>query len=272
MELPELTILSGQMAKEITGKRISEAEVKNHKCLNMALKEFRESLLDKTVKSVENRGKWIFIGVEPDSILLFNPGMGVDILYFKPEDSMPDKYHIKVVFGDRTGFTVRVWWFCYLHLVSEAELKEHKVAGRLGVNPLDDGFDLEEFQRLVEKGRGNVKSFLMDQKNIAGIGNVYIQDILFNAKVHPLRRVSSLSQHEVEALYESMKMVLKESIGLGGLAYEKDFYGRKGGYGVEHFKIAYKEGRPCPECGETIMKIRTGSTSSFVCLKCQPIL
>jgi len=271
MELPELTILSAQMRKEITGKRIFEVEVKNPKCLNIALKEFRERLLDKTVRFVRSRGKWLFIGVDPDNILLFNPGMGVDILYFKPEDSMPDKYHIRIVFDDKSGFTVRVWWFCYLHLVSETGLKEHKVACKLGANPLEDCFDLGEFRRIVGKGHGNVKSFLMDQKNIAGIGNVYIQDILFNAKIHPLRRVSSLSQHEVEALYESMRMILNKSIELGGLAYEKDFYGRNGGYGIEHFRVAYKEGKPCPECGETILKMRIGSTSSFICPKCQTL-
>jgi len=130
---------------------------------------------------------------------------------------------------------------------------------------------LDYFKQLLSKKRGNIKTFLLDQKNIAGIGNVYIQDILFNANLHPQRPISSLSDREIESLYKSMKSVLNESIELGGLAYEKGFYGNKGRYDMEKFKVAYKPGKPCPICRTTIQKIKTGSTSSFICPSCQPL-
>jgi len=72
-------------------------------------------------------------------------------------------------------------------------------------------------------------------------------------------------------LYKSMKSGLNDSIRLGGLAYERDFYGDKGRYGADQFKIAYKLGKPCPICRTTIQKVKTGSTSSFICPKCQPL-
>jgi len=270
MELPELTILSRQMRKEIVGKRVSEVEVANPKCLNMPFEQFQKTVVGETIKSVESKGKWLFVELDSHR-LLFNPGMGSDVIHFKPGDKLPEKYQIKFTLDDGVGFTIRVWWFCYLHLLPEKKLGEHKLTAKLGITPLDKRFTLDYFKQMLSKKRGNIKSFLLDQKNVAGIGNVYIQDILFNAELHPKRKIPSLTNTEIDALYKSIKSVLNESIELGGLAYERDFYGKKGGYGKQKFKIAYKPGKPCPTCQTTIQKIKTGSTSSFICPNCQPL-
>ena len=271
MELPELTVLGKQMNKEIGGRRISEIEVANTKCLNMPFARFKRTIVGKTIESVESKGKWIFIKLEGNHVLLFNPGMGADVIQFKAGGKLPEKYRLKFVFDDKSGFTIHVWWFCYLHLMRTDRLSEHKLVGKLGADPVDKEFTLGHFKRLLAGKKGNIKSFMLDQKNIAGIGNVYIQDMLFLAKVHPQRAISSLTGKEVEALYKSMRLVLSESIRLGGLQYEKDFYGKNGRYGPEQFRIAYKPGKPCPVCQTTIQKIKTGSTSTFICPKCQPL-
>jgi len=271
VELPELAVLSGQMHTETARKKIAKIEVANPKCLNMPLQRFQKTIVGKIIKSVENRGKWLFIKLDGNYVLLFNPGMGADVIYFKPSDKLPEKYQIKFVFNDNTGFTIRVWWFCYLHLMQADRLGEHKFVGKLGMNPLGAGFTLDYFRQLLATKRGNIKSFLLDQKNIAGIGNVYIQDMLFNAKIHPQRAISSLTGKEIGALHKSITSVLNDSIRLGGLAYEKDFFGNKGRYGADQFKIAYKPGKPCPLCRTTIQKIKTGPTSSFICPTCQAL-
>jgi len=266
-----LTVLSRQMMKEIAGRRISEVEVANPKCLNMPFEQFRKAIIGKIIKSIEGRGKWLFINLDPDRILLFNPGMGADVIHFEPDDKLPEKYHIKFTLDDKTGFTIRAWWFCYLHVVHANKIGEHRLTAKLGISPLDSKFALDYFKQLLEKKRSNIKVFLLDQKSLSGIGNVYVQDILFNARIHPKRTISSLTNTEIEALYNSLKSVLNESIELGGLAYEKDFYGNKGGYGKEQFRIAYKPGEPCPVCQTPIQKIKTGSTSSFICPNCQSL-
>jgi formamidopyrimidine-DNA glycosylase len=271
MELPELTVLSQQMNKELAGKRVSMVEVSNPKCLNMPYEQFKKTVLGKTVHAVENKGKWLFIKLSSDHTLLFNPGMGADVIHFKAGDKLPEKYNIKFTLNDKSGFTIRVWWFCYLHLMPSDKVSEHKLTGKLGMSPLDKQFTLDHFKKLLSGKKGNVKTFLLDQKNIAGIGNVYIQDTLFGAKLHPQRAIMSLTDKEIEALYKSMQAVLKESIRLGGLAYEKDFYGNKGKFGMDQFKVGYKEGKPCPVCDTTIQKIKTGSTSTFICPKDQPL-
>lgn len=271
MELPELTVLSRQMKEEIVGKRISSVEVANPKCLNIPLEDFQGKIIGKTIKTIENRGKWLFIHLDKDLMLLFNPGMGVDILHFRSEDKSSEKYNIKFTFGDTSGFTIRVRWFCFLHLVSKSNLGEHKFTAELGPTPMDETFTLDYFRKLLQRKHGNIKSFLVNQKRIAGIGNVYIQDILFNARVHPKRKIQTLNDKGIEALYNSMRSILAQSIELRGLAYERDFYGSKGGYGKEQFKVAYKADQSCPICTTTIQKIKTGSTSSYICPNCQKI-
>ncbi len=271
MELPELTVLAEQMVKEIVGKRVVGVEVANPKCLNMPFERFQRILAGNTIKSVENRGKWLFIRLDRDQVLLFNPSMGVDLIHFRQKDILPERYHIRFVLDDETGFTIRVWWFCYLHIAPAGKLNEHRLTAKLGITPLDIKFTYGYFRQLLDSRKENIKTFLLDQKNIAGIGNFYIQDILFNAKMNPKRKITSLIDSEIEILSDLIRLVLNQSIRLGGLAYEKDFYGNKGRYGKEQFKIAYKSGEPCPVCQTVIQKIRVGSTSSFICPDCQPL-
>jgi len=217
MELPEITILAGQMGAEMVGKRISEIMVSNEKCLNIPLNRFQEIVVGKEVRSVEPRGKWVFIGLDRGYTLLFNSGMGADIIHFDAGGELPEKYQIRLALDDGSGFTVRVWWFCYLHLVPSDGLTGHKLTGAMGMSPLEEGFTLDYFRRLLSGRRARVKSFLLNQRNVAGIGNVYIQDILFDARLHPKRKINTLTEDEVESLYKSMRAVLSERSSTGSL-------------------------------------------------------
>ena len=269
MELPETIVLSKQMEKELTGNQISNIEVANHKCLNIPFKDFYTTIVGKHIHSVTPHGKWFFISLDTH-MLLFNPGMGADILYFESNDNLCEKYQIILSLANGTGITFRVWWFCYLHVMAVEKLKYHKMTSTLGLMPLDESFTLDYFSHLLHKKRGYIKSFLLNQKNVAGIGNFYIHDILFDAHLHPLRKIPSLTETEIEALYNAMRLLLKKSVELGGSSYEKDFYGNYGGFNArEHFRVGYN--LQCPVCHTTIQKIKTGSTSSYVCPTCQPL-
>lgn len=213
----------------------------------------------------------MFISLDGGLTLLYNTGMGADTLYFKSEAEAPEKYHQKVVFSDGSGFTVRVYWFSYLHLVHRDRLGEHRLTAGIGPSPLDPAFTLSRFRELLDGKRRAVKGLLTDQRALAGIGNVYIHDPLFLAGVHPLRKTNTLTDAETGKLYDSIRLVLKKSLDARGLAYEKGFYGARGGYGKCSYRVAYKEGEPCPVCGTAIEKIRTGSTNSYVCPRCQPL-
>jgi len=268
-ELPEISAIAKQMNKEIAGKRILEIEVRQPKTLNIPVPQFIETAKGKTVSNVTSKGKWIFMKLDREYFMLINLGMGAQLHYLKPSTKLPEKYQFKLTFSDKTGFTIHFSWFGYIHLLPETDLAKHKQTAKLGISPLSEEFTLEHFKKLLGKRKAGIKSFLLNQKNIAGIGNVYIQDILFTAGLHPNRKISTLSEEEINDLYKAIQNILGHSVQLGGLAYETDFYGRKGRLTMDDFFVGYKTGEPCPTCRTPIEKIKTGSTSSYICPRCQ---
>ncbi|MCX6091267.1 MAG: formamidopyrimidine-DNA glycosylase, partial [Candidatus Bipolaricaulota bacterium] len=139
----------------------------------------------------------------------------------------------------------------------------------LGPNALD--VSLDQFRALLAGRRGGIKSFLLDQTHVAGIGNAYIHDILFRAKLHPQRSISSLSSDEIERLHAAIRTELQRSIDVGGAFYEPGLDGKGGGFTAADLLVGYREGKPCPECGTPVEKIKTGTTATFVCPRCQPL-
>jgi len=284
-ELPELTVWARQVDEELTGKTIAAVETPQPKCLNVTPEEMAALVVGRTVRGARERGKWMIIDLAGpggiDSHLLLNLGMGGDFYYRRaPGKSTPagepvrepDKYQFRLSFTDGAGLALRFWWFGYIHAVKAGELARHDMTASLGPSPLDPDMDLACFRAMVAaRPRRSAKSFLLDQKILAGIGNVYAQDSLWGAGLHPGRLLGSLSEAEVEAFWRSVRRVLGQSIAKGGLAYERDFFGRSGGLTGDDFAVGYKSGKPCPKCGAAIQKIKSGSSSTYICPDCQKV-
>ncbi len=267
-ELPEIYNLAMQLNREITGKKIKELEVRQEKCLNISVSDLRILLTDQIVKACEAKGKWIFVRFESGAYLLLNLGMGGNLLYHSNIKTLPEKYQFRCDFTDNFYLTISFWWFGYIHGVKSGELIFHKMTNTLGLSPFDKAeFTFERFNALLAGKRGNIKSFLLDQRNVAGIGNVYIQDILFKAGLHPNRKIPDITPEERVLLHYVIMDYLKSAAELGGLAYEKDIYNKNGL--VKEFLVGYREGKECPKCGIPIEKIKAGSTASFICPHCQ---
>lgn len=267
-ELPEIYHLSEQMENELAGKQITDIEVLQEKCLNIGKEEFVSQITEKTIQSVSSLGKWIFIGLDAGIKLALSLGMGGDVIYHKDDFSLPEKFQFKMMFADASCLTIRFWWFGYFHLIKNGNEKSHKQTANLGISPLDKSqFTYEHFYDMLSGRRGAIKSFLMDQKNVAGIGNVYIQDVLFKAKLRPDRKISTMDDSEKKLLYNAICEELEEAVKLGGIAYERDLYNRPGR--KHDFLIGYKEGKPCPACGTKISKIMVANTTCYICSTCQ---
>ena len=248
----------------------STLDLTQPKCLNVSVKKFRR-IVGKTIEETNPRGKWLLTKLRPGENLLLNLGMGGDLRYHENDSTIPKKYQLRLTFDDETQLTVAFFWFGYIHLALDKELARHEMTSKLGMSPLDKDFTVEKFASLLSGRRGAIKSFLLNQENVAGIGNVYVQDPLFKARLHPLRMIQSLADSEIEALHRSIHEVMHHSIRLGGLKYERDLYGHHGKYGPRQFLVAYKPNEPCPNCKTTIVKIRTGSTASYICPECQKL-
>jgi formamidopyrimidine-DNA glycosylase len=284
-ELPELVVWARQFRAEIVGKAITAAETPQPKCLNAPPDEVAAFLTGRAVKDARERGKWLILDLAPDGHLLLNLGMGGDFHYRRPGArsgappgttppgaSSPEKYQFKLTFSDGSELALRFSWFGYVHIARSGELARHAMTASLGPSPLDPDMDVVRFRRMVAaRPRRSVKSLLLDQKVLAGIGNVYAQDPLWGARLHPDRRLGSLSPAEVDALWVSLRGVLERSIAKGGLAYERDLHGNPGGYEREDYDVAYRTGEPCPRCGAAVQKIKTGATSTHLCPECQKL-
>jgi formamidopyrimidine-DNA glycosylase len=269
-ELPEIYLIAQQMNTELVGKTITDVEVLQPKCLNLAPDEFSAALKGATVQNVTYKGKWVLTATDRGWLLLCL-GMGGEILWVTRQ-TLPEKRRVIFDFagpGIASGacLAVNFWWFGYTHYA--ADLASHEMTAKLGPNAID--LDPAGLRVLLAGRRGAIKAFLLDQGRIAGIGNFYIHDILFQARLHPLRPIQSLSGAETDHLAAAIHDRLQLSIEKGGFAYEQDLYGRKGSFGLDDLQIGYKENKPCPACGAAIQKIKTGGTSGFVCPNCQPL-
>lgn len=268
-ELPEIRNIARQMNGTLAGKKVSSVEVRQEKCLNMPLDDFRRMVEGNTVRGVHAKGKWLITQFEEGPYLLVSLGMGGDIIFHEFGEDFRGKYQYMFRFADGCSFHIAFSWFGYVHAAAAQSLPQHAMTASLGDDPLDEGFTRERFRAKLVGCKRGIKAFLMDQHNVAGIGNVYIQDILFKARLHPLRRLDTLSGTEMDALHGAIVEHLRHATELGGLKWERDFFGEPGRY--EYTQVGHRPGMPCPECGTPVEEIRTGSTRSFVCENCQKL-
>ena len=266
-ELPEIANRTQEIQAALIGKQITSIQISQPNCLNLEPATFQQKLTGAIIQGARYRGKWIFVETSQGWLLL-NMGMGGEMLLTDPIH-LPIKHRLVFQFSDQTCLAVNFWWFGYAHFVASGQLDQHEMSARLGPNALD--LSPAEFLALIRKRKGTLKSYLLNQANIAGIGNAYIHDILFFSNLHPMRPIPSLSDEEILNLVEGIHKGLRISLDKGGAFYELDLYGQKGGFQSDDMVIAYRNEQPCPVCGTLIQKIKTGSNSSFICPVCQPI-
>jgi formamidopyrimidine-DNA glycosylase len=257
------------MRETLQSRRIQSVTVNQPKCLNLPVPQFSGSVAGLRFKEIQQRGKWILAEMDDGWTLAFNQGMGGEVRHHTAEE-VPDPNRERVVFrlDNRSQIWVHHWWFGHVHLVKPGQLGTHPQIGKLGAEPLAPEFTVEKLAEMLAGRRGRIKSYLLDQKFIAGIGNVYVQDILWHARLHPLRKANTLDAADVKRLHTGIQHVLEEGIRWGGGPGEQDFWGNKGQY-AEHLQVGYRTGKPCPACGTLVEELRVGSTTSYICLTCQ---
>jgi formamidopyrimidine-DNA glycosylase len=268
-ELPDILVLARSMDQALAGQSIADVTVNQPKCLNRTPDEFRAAVVGRTFRRCWQLGKWVLADLDRDWTLAFNLGMGGEIrLHGSEEAADPERERLTFRLGDGRQLWVHFWWFGSVHLVPLGDLGAHRQLGLLGPEPLADDFTPERLGEMLRGRRGAIKKYLLDQSFVAGIGNVYVQDILWHAFLHPLRPANSLDSAAVRQLHQAIQQVLREGIRWGGGPGEQDVWGRKGTY-HEHFQVGYRTGKPCPICGTTVEELRVGSTTSYLCPRCQ---
>ncbi len=274
IELPETYVLAEQLQRALKGKRIATAAA-GHTPHGFAWytgnpAEYGSKLSGKTITGADVYSATVRIHAEDMNILISTP-----IRYHEPGEKLPAKHQLLLQFEDGSALScsVQMWgvMFCYRTGEEAGGIPPQHITTDVP-SPLDKGFDRDRFDRLVEDAAPRnlpAKAFLATEQRIPGLGNGVLQDILWTAKIHPKRKMGTLSAAEVTAMYEAVKSVLADMRARGGRDTERDFFGRPGGYETRMSKNT--AGKPCPACGTPIRKEAYMGGAVYYCSRCQPL-
>jgi formamidopyrimidine-DNA glycosylase len=273
IEMPEAWTIAGQMNETLPGKTFRHfargALVNKFLWLSKPAEEYDAILSGKQVTGSKSYGRSIYLYVGEAHVLWFGE-LGGRILYHQQGQPLPAKYHLRWDFSDASVMTFNLQMWGFVGLLERSELAKHPYA-EVGIPPLSDAFTPERFNQLLEeypeKTKKGIKGFLVTSKHINGIGNGYLQDILFGAKIHPARKIPTLTADERQILYAAIQETMAEAINLGGREDERDLFDHPGGY--PRLMGSQTVGKPCPNCGTTIQKISYLGGACYLCPTCQ---
>ena len=274
-ELPEVETIRGQLAPHLKGRRLKRMEILDARwCEPADPVALEDAVRGRTIESVGRRGKYLILGLEDDVYVVMHLRMTGNLLIAAPDEDTGDKPHLRVRFeldsGERLLFVdVRRFGTGVVLLGSDA-LREYFDA-RLGPEPLGPDFTAEVLRAAARGRRAPVKAFLLTQERIAGVGNIYADEALFRARIHPLRPVGTLKRPQIAALRDAVVETLEAGIDAKGASID-DFRHTDGAEGAfqDRFLVHTREGEPCPRCGNPIKKLRAAGRGTYVCERCQP--
>jgi formamidopyrimidine-DNA glycosylase len=259
-----------QLRDELPGRRIVAVAVAWPRTLGgMAPAEFAARVTGQTVRSIGRRGKHLIVELEGGDALVIHRRMSGNLIFLPPERRDP---WARVVFGLDDGRTLVFTdprKFGRVLLVSQDELGD--VFADLGPEPLEDAFTAEELEARLRSVKRPIKAALLDQAIVVGLGNIYADEALFRAGIHPLRPAASLSHEEVVRLREAIRATLLLGIEHGGTTFgrHRDVYD-EAGTNLDYLNVYRRTGQPCRVCGQPIERVVIAQRSSHYCPRCQP--
>jgi len=288
-ELPEVETTVRDLKKTVVGRIFVDVWTDAKKMIKKPkFEDFKKELIGKEILDVKRRGKNILFFLSNKKILLIHQKLTGHLLFGKwkrekgkwvseiegplKEDPMNQFLHLIFFFEDGWQLALSdLRKFAKAEILTKEELE--KEMGKLGPEPLDKDFTFEKFkERILKRKNGKIKQVLMDQNIIAGIGNIYSDEVLWMAKVHPFKKVEKLSLSQLKAIYRAIKEILPKAIKLGGESFSdfRRISGEKGRFDLLR-KVYRREGENCFRCGEKIKKIKIGQRSAHYCPNCQKL-
>jgi len=266
-ELPEVETIKQELAPHLSGRRITGVELFTPDMVRCpAPADFCAGVMGQTVGELARRGKYLLARLSGGQTLIFHLKMSGALILGPEKLEMPYKravFHLDrgeaLYFRDPRRFG-RLW------LVGDVG----PVVGKLGPEPLQAGFTAAKLGERLRRHKMPLKAVLLDQAVLAGVGNMYADEALFAARLHPMRLPQSLSDEEMTRLYQAIKKVLRAGIKNKGASTE-NYIRPDGTLGKahEHFKVAHRRGASCPDCGESLGYMKVRGRGTYYCPNCQ---
>ncbi len=279
LEFPEIICLREQMKASLIGKKIIKLFLlRSEKLIRWGFidqkqEEFEERLLNATITNIESKNNYLYLDADSNHTLILGDFDG-KIVYHPSEDTIPKQVYLRLDFADGTFLTatVKLWGFIKVFTTKDKTLHQQKLDER-GIEPTSNDFTEANFRNFVkyyqDAKRTNVKKFITSGKYVGGLGNGYLQEILYRSKLHPRRKLNTLSNKERKLFFHSILDVVVEAIEKGGRHMERDLFDQPGKFIPKLYKDTV--GKPCSDCGTAIEKFQFEGGACYICPNCQRI-
>jgi formamidopyrimidine-DNA glycosylase len=270
-ELPEVETIRAQVAPLVEGRVLERLEILDPRwCEPLTADQMAGTVEGRVVQRLARRGKYLVFELAGEVFVLVHLRMTGTLLYDPPDDAP----YQRVVFALDDSHALR---FCDPRRFGTGELalgvqaRDAFYAARLGIEPLGGELTGERLRALARGRRAPIKAFLLDQRRIAGVGNIYADEALFRARIHPLRPAGSLTRAQCDALAKAVRAALTAGLAAGGATID-DFRHADGVRGAfQHdFQIHLRAGEPCLACGGAVVKFVAAGRGTYACERCQP--
>ena len=276
LEYPEIHSIANQMKQVLIGKTIQMIDFpgaeRKFVFSKQTQQDFQEQMLRTSIKHIEATGNHLFLFTDHETVLNIGD-TGGKLLYHEHEKTIPKRFDLRIDFTDETYLTmsVQMWGFFSAYSTEEARAHQQKILDEAR-DPFAEEITAENFLSWLaawkEASKVNTKKFIISRKYITGVGNGYTQDILWRAKLHPRRKMNTLSKSEGSNLIKAFQKVVHEALEQNGRNTERDFFNQPGQFTVAMGRKTL--GKPCPVCGTEIIKFAFEGGTCYICPSCQP--
>jgi formamidopyrimidine-DNA glycosylase len=274
-ELPEVESLRRILAHSAIGRTVVAAVVREPRLRRTVAPELAVTIAGRTIEAIGRRAKYLLIEMSGDHLMMVHLGMSGSLTHRRADfdghsfDARHD--HVEFTLDDGTRLVYNdPRRFGLMMLLPQGEVAALAELKGLGPEPFAKEFNAEYLWRISRGRKGAIKNLLMDQRIVAGVGNIYASEILFRAKVRPTRRAGRVTRAELDRIATITAQVLREAIGSRGTTFRsyRDSQGQPGRF-ASKLRVYDREGKPCVECATPIRAIVIGQRSSFYCPHCQ---
>ncbi|MDT2736714.1 DNA-formamidopyrimidine glycosylase [Enterococcus pseudoavium] len=272
-ELPEVETVRKGLVSLVKGKTIAKVEVYWPRIVEFPeVERFQQQLVGETLETVDRRGKYLIFHFTHYE-LVSHLRMEGKYEFFKEATPLDKHSHIRFIFTDGSELIYHdVRKFGRMALLKKGTAKNYKGLLQLGPEPTEETFDLTDFKLQLKKSATMIKPLLLNQKVVAGLGNIYVDEVLWLAKIHPEQPANTLSSQRVRKLREAIIVVIEKAKVAGGTTI-RTYLNALGeaGHFQQELQVYGQTGKPCPRCGTPIIKIKVAQRGTHLCPHCQKL-
>lgn len=270
-ELPEVETVKETLKRQLLNKKIVNANVYYQNIIEYPTKEeFEKQIVNQTINDIKRRGKWLMFELD-DYFLLSHLRMEGRYFIRNIEDEILKHEHVSFVLdSNQTLRYLDTRKFGRMHLIKKADILNRKPLNELGLEPTDTNLTNDYLKQKYKNKRLPIKTVILDQSIIVGIGNIYADEVLFLSKINPLKKANELGDNELNKIIENTVFVLNKAIKQGGTTI-RTYESSEGVHGrfQNELLVHGKENQECPNCQNKIIKIKVGGRGTYYCPSCQ---